>query len=108
MNQIRLVPVVILASLALVIAFIWMWAALLFNSRSRALKIAVGADQTANAAFGGDEDETISSRCWREREKQPYTFLQVFVDKIFALSGDTDHCKRSYETEVTKKQSWNK
>lgn len=35
---------------------------------NRAWKLAIGHDQLANAAFGGSEDETISSRAGEGRQ----------------------------------------
>lgn len=49
-----------LCQLASLIAAFWMLAAIVLGS-SRAWTLAVGYDQLANAAFGGNEDETISS-----------------------------------------------
>lgn len=44
-----------------VVAWVWLVAAILGGS-DRARRLAVSFDQLANTAFGGDEDETISSR----------------------------------------------
>ncbi|MBP9798795.1 MAG: hypothetical protein KBD39_01570 [Sterolibacterium sp.] len=51
---------------AAIVSLVWQLVAIVGSPR-RAMRIAVGFDQTANAAFGGDEDETISSRAWRLR-----------------------------------------
>jgi len=37
----------------------------LLGSKLRAMRMCVALDQCANAATGGNEDETISSRSWR-------------------------------------------
>ena len=51
---------------AAIVSLAWQLVAIVGSPR-RAMRIAIGFDQTANAAFGGDEDETISARCWRNR-----------------------------------------
>ena len=53
------------------IASLWMLIAALAGSR-RAWTLAVAHDQLANAAFGGHEDETLSSRAGKAaREGKP-------------------------------------
>ncbi len=84
----------IICQLAGIVASIWMLAATLAGS-SRAWRIAVGFDQLANAAFGGAEDETISSRCWRYRALRRYAFM---VRLINWLAGDPHHCQNAFET----------
>lgn len=46
---------------AAVVGLLWLAAAMLAGS-NRAHRIELGFDQTANAAFGGSEDMTISTR----------------------------------------------
>lgn len=57
-------------------------------------RLAVGFDQLANAATGGDEDETISSRAGKAARKgRPWgCVLCGFLNHF-----DTDHCERSIE-----------
>jgi hypothetical protein len=88
----------LLCLLAAVVSLAWQFVAI-FGSPRRALRIAIGFDQTANAAFGGDEDETISSRCWRYRAEQPYRTLQRGIDWLF---GDPEHCRKAFEEERRK------
>ena len=59
--RIALLALWLLCQLANVIACVWMLLAALAGS-PRAWRLAVSYDQLANTAFGGDEDETISSR----------------------------------------------
>lgn len=94
----------LLCLLAAIVSLAWQLVAI-FGSPRRALRIAVGFDQTANAAFGGDEDETISSRCWRYRDEQPYRALRKLVDTAFALAGDSDHCENAFRSELSKRRS---
>lgn len=83
----------IVCQLAGIVASIWMLAATLAGS-PRAWRIALAFDQLANAAFGGAEDETISSRCWRYRVLPRYA---VFVRLINWLADDPDHCRNAFE-----------
>lgn len=55
------IALLLLSALAAMLGLVWMFFALVVNS-DRALRLAVSYDQVANTAFGGDEDETISSR----------------------------------------------
>lgn len=56
--------------IANLIASVWMLLALVFSPHgTRARRIAVSYDQLGNAAFGGGEDETISSRAGRLRRE---------------------------------------
>lgn len=68
----------------------------------RAWRIAIAFDQLANATTGGDEDWTISARCWRYREEQPYQALRWMIDAAFALMGQQGHCQAAYGTERVK------
>lgn len=67
------------------------------------LQIAVAFDQLVNTFFGGYADKTISSRCWRLREYQPYKTLRPVIDTI--LFFDPKHCETSYDNEVARKYS---
>lgn len=86
---------------AAVIAWLWMVLAALAGSR-RALRVAIGFDQTLNAAIGGDEDETISARCWRLSHKWHYAKAARFIDWVFGQSG---HCRDAYMQELSKRMN---
>ncbi len=96
--MIRYLILWLLCLAAAIVSLAWQLVAIIGSPR-RSLRIAVGFDQTANAAFGGDEDETISSRCWRYREEHPYKTLQRVIDWLF---GDPEHCRKAYEDERQK------
>ena len=102
--MIRALILWLLCLLAAVVSLAWQFVAI-FGSPRRALRIAIGFDQTANAAFGGDEDETISSRCWRYRDEHPYMALRKLVDTAFALAGESDHCENAFRSELSKRRS---
>lgn len=82
-------PAALAALLALLMAAVQALA-----GSGRALRVIVAADQMLNAALGGSEDETISSRAgkgaaagvWR------YCLLCRLLDVL-----DRDHCARSVE-----------
>ena len=52
-----------------------------------------------NALFGGWADETLSSRCWRKRDKTGWKQARMALDFVAALLGDADHCRASYDSE---------
>lgn len=64
---------------------------LVFSPR-RFWRVMLAHDQAANAAFGGSEDETISSRAGRaaRRGDRWGCVLCKLLDKV-----DPDHCKKS-------------
>lgn len=75
------------------IALGWLIVAGLADPRSnRARRLAIGFDQTVNAAAGGSEDETISSRAHRESQqgRRWAICLCRLLDVI-----DPDHCAKS-------------
>ena len=63
-------------------------------TKSYSRRIAVAVDQLFNALFGGDEDETISSRAEKARRKGKRwgCVLCWVLDWL-----DKDHCKNSIE-----------
>ena len=66
----------------------------IFGSTQRAINIAIGVDQTANALLGGLPGETISARVhrcgWKRAER--------FINWLFS---DPAHCRKAYESEMT-------
>ncbi len=97
-QKLKLILLWQLCGIAGVIALLWMFCAICAGSR-RAKRIAVGFDQTANAAFGGDEDETISSRAWRLRDDVRWSAARRLIDVAF---GDEHHCLNAYMDERAK------
>lgn len=83
------------ATLAAVLALLWGLAAALAGS-ARALRIAVAGDQLLNAAMGGSEDETISSRAGKgaARGIRRWCLLCRLLDGI-----DPGHCQNSIEAD---------
>lgn len=58
---------------------------------ARAWRLAVSVDQTANAVFNGNEDETISSRAGRHKDEEKWAcWLCWLLDHI-----DQNHCEKS-------------
>lgn len=83
----------LLCMLAAIVGGLWMLAAVLVNS-TRAWRLAVSYDQLANTAFGGHEDETISSRAGKEarKGKRWACLLCKFLDRF-----DPEHCEKNIE-----------
>lgn len=63
------------------------------------VQILIWIDQGVNVIFFfGYADETISCRCYRQRDKLRWQILMFLVDTI-ALPLQAEHCKRAYESE---------
>lgn len=83
----------LLCALAAVLGLAWMFCAVLANS-ARGHRLAVSFDQLANTVFGGDEDETISSRAAKARLKgRPWGCVLCKCLDWF----DPDHCATNIE-----------
>ena len=92
MNKLSLLAIWLLCVAASVVSAIWMLAAIIFGANKRAWSLAVSHDQLANTAFGGDEDETISSRAGKAARKGDRwaCVLCKLLDRF-----DPDHCEKS-------------
>ncbi|WP_193617873.1 MULTISPECIES: hypothetical protein [Neisseria] len=69
--------------------------------------IAIAADQSINAVFGGYPDETMSSRIYRKERaanrgeaSKYWKWLRVAVDKLFFLQKN--HCEKAHLREQQK------
>jgi hypothetical protein len=69
---------------------------------SRILQVLIAADQLLNTMLGGMADETMSARCWRLREYQPYKTLRPIIDQL--LYWQPNHCQSAYESELLRSQ----
>jgi hypothetical protein len=70
---------------------------------TKLFRLLVAVDQVFNVLFGGWPDETLSARCWRCRDSQPYAALRAVIDGLFFWQNE--HCKQSYESERLRMQS---
>lgn len=61
------------------------------------LNLLIGLDQFVNVLFGGAPDRTISYRCWQHRDHWAGALAVKFVDGIFRLFGQHNHCQSVYE-----------
>lgn len=62
--------------------------------------VLIGVDQTANAAIGGNPDETISSRVAKAARsgRRGAIVVEAVINLLFALlSGERHHCEASIE-----------
>ena len=93
--HVALFPLLILALIVWTIKYIYN----VFVNPDRAWVLAISVDQTANTAFNGHEDETISSRAGRhcpesgglEEDREAWACLLCrFLDRL-----DPDHCRKS-------------
>ena len=102
----RILAAILLTAVVLalsIVASLWMLAALVAGS-PRGWRLALAFDQLANAMTGGDEDETISSRAWRNRHRQPWATLRRIIDAGAAMLDDHNHCQKSAESEALKRE----
>jgi hypothetical protein len=76
-------------NLAMLVAFVQILA-----GTSRGMRVVIAQDQAANAAFGGSEDETISSRAAKaaRRGERWGCVLCKWLDRL-----DRGHCERVIE-----------
>ena len=86
-----LFPLLLVALLLWVVKYLW---AIIF-APNHGWRLAVSADQLANSAFNGHEDETISSRAGRHNQDDEHkecwaVWLCWLLDKV-----DPDHCNKS-------------
>jgi len=94
----------LLCAFAGIASLFLMLASAIFGTGHKAWRMAVSFDQLCNTATGGDEDETMSSRCWRYRDRQPYGTLRRWIDEAFLwLAGEQDHCRSAFEAERLKR-----
>lgn len=68
--------------------------------------VIIALDQLFNALTGGAADETLSSRTYRgamlaEKPKKRWRVLYRLINTLFF---DANHCKASYESELSGKQ----
>ncbi len=68
--------------------------------------VIIALDQLFNALTGGAADETLSSRTYRRAvlTEQPKKLWRVLYRLINGLFFDANHCKASYESELSGKQ----
>ena len=53
-------------------------------------------DIWVNERWHGKSGETLSARCWRLRDFEPYQTLRPIIDRAFSIWGP-NHCQRSNE-----------
>lgn len=67
-------------------------------------QFAIALDQLANVALNplsleSWADETMSSRCWRQRHRYPYKAYRVVIDALFWAFQGADHCENAFRKE---------
>lgn len=83
--------------LASVVGLSWLLVAALVNPRGRrAWQIAEGFDQTANAAFGGSEDMTLSAHAGLQVERPDPPVWARWLCRLLDII-DPGHCPKSAE-----------
>lgn len=81
-----------------ILCYLWMIPSMIMNG-DKWWKIAIAKDQSINAALGGSEDETLSSRAARSRNagEKWGCVLCKFLDIL-----DPNHCTKSLLNEVNR------
>lgn len=90
-NKFILIGLFLLCQLASLFCALWMLIAILVGS-PRAWRLAISYDQLFNAATGGGEDETVSSRANRAKSENRRwgCVLCKLLDWV-----EKDHCRKS-------------
>lgn len=70
--------------------------------RKYLVRLGIGFDQFVNTIFGGDPDETISARAWRQRNKKRWGIMRVLIDTLFFWQKN--HCYKAYLQEFDRSQ----
>lgn len=68
----------------------------------------VAADISVNALIGGSPYETISERAWRHREHWAAAYAVRFIDWLFSMFGEKDHCQNADEGNEAQYEVWGK
>ncbi len=60
--------------------------------------------QLLNAVLfhSGNANESLSGRCWRQREHWFFGRLKVVLDVSAGVFGDVDHCENSHLSDVAR------
>lgn len=96
MKRLALILILPLLVLSAVQGLIWYVTAALFGG-DRAWKIAVGFDQLANATWGNNEDETVSSMAAKAARKRKVWWAVVLCWALEKI--DPGHCDRAIEND---------
>lgn len=60
----------------------------------------IALDHSVNAFFNGKSEETISARCYRENDRNPYRWMEKVINRIYLPLQGPDHCHKAYLKEV--------
>lgn len=79
-------------------------AGLIDKIRHGGYQLAIALDQLLNVALNplsreSWADETMSSRCWRQRHRYPYKAYRVVIDALFWPIQGADHCENAFRKE---------
>lgn len=95
------IALLLVCALVAAVALVWMAVAFAAGSR-RGWTLARSFDQLGNALAGGDEDELVSARAWRQRAAPPWRWLRPAIDWVAARLGDPNHCETAARNEALK------
>lgn len=66
--------------------------------------VLIGFDQFVNTICNGDPDETLSSRAHRLTKERGRPWPERFINALFLLFLDFNHCANAYQSEILRKQ----
>ena len=63
-----------------------------------------GLSQLLNAVLfnSGNANESLSGRCFRQRDHWFFGRLEVVINALFNWFGQEDHCERAYATDLNR------
>lgn len=101
----QLLTLWLICVLASLVILLWMLILAIGQRVNRCWNVSIAIDQAGGCCLpGGYPDETISARLWREGEmngKHTWHWARIIVDAGAWLLGDSNHCQRSYQQELT-------
>lgn len=62
-------------------------------------RIVTAFSRFLNAAIGGDHNETLSGRSYRQRGDRVWLVTMHIINALFFLQTDPSHCERIYKLE---------
>lgn len=66
------------------------------------LSVGDALSQLLNALLfnSGNANESISARCYRQRDCRAWSAAKSVIDTVFRLLGEKDHCRKAWYRDV--------
>lgn len=106
MVRLRLGIALALSAVACVMMLLHLFLCLLAGNSKRGFVVAFGIDQAANGSLGGDPDETLCSRAYRDSTYSTrWEWFRRFFDWLFSPIED-NHCENVFLRELAARRKW--